>query len=115
MTASPTSSSMPGWRRPRSPTTRRWSTAIAAFFGTDADALRQSPLALVGSPGDIAEMLHERRERWGYSYHVIPGDKARDFAPIVADSDRSGWRGEVTVGRLARSYARPGVDRPPCG
>ena len=26
----------------------------------------------------------ERRERWGYSYHVIPGDKARDFAPVVA-------------------------------
>ncbi|HYI61962.1 MAG TPA: TIGR03621 family F420-dependent LLM class oxidoreductase [Acidimicrobiales bacterium] len=59
--------------------------AIAALFGSDVDALRQSPLALVGSPGDVAEMLHERRERWGYSYHVVPGDKARDFAPLVAD------------------------------
>ncbi len=58
--------------------------AVAAFFGTDAPSLRQSPLALVGSPDDVAEMLHERRERWGYSYHVIPGDKAHDFAPIVA-------------------------------
>jgi probable F420-dependent oxidoreductase len=59
--------------------------AVAAFFGTDAAALRQSPLALVGSPGDVVEMLQERRERWGYSYHVFPADKARDFAPIVAE------------------------------
>jgi probable F420-dependent oxidoreductase len=58
---------------------------IAALFGTDAASLRQSPLALVGSRGEIAEMLAERRERWGYSYHVIPGDKAREFAPVVAD------------------------------
>jgi alkanesulfonate monooxygenase SsuD/methylene tetrahydromethanopterin reductase-like flavin-dependent oxidoreductase (luciferase family) len=57
---------------------------VAAFFGTDAAALRQSPLALVGSAGDVVEMLQERRERWGYSYHVIPGDKAKDFAPVVA-------------------------------
>lgn len=57
---------------------------IAALFGTDPTSLLQSPLALVGSPGGVAEALHERRERWGYSYHVIPGDKARDFAPTVA-------------------------------
>lgn len=58
--------------------------AVAAFFGTDAASLRQSPLALVGSAGEVAEMPHERRERWGYSYHVIPGDKLHDFAPTVA-------------------------------
>jgi alkanesulfonate monooxygenase SsuD/methylene tetrahydromethanopterin reductase-like flavin-dependent oxidoreductase (luciferase family) len=57
---------------------------VAALFGTDAPSLRRSPLTLVGSPGDVAEMLHERRERWGYSYHVIPGDKVHDFAPTVA-------------------------------
>ncbi len=57
---------------------------IAALFGTDPASMRQSPLALVGSPGEVAEALHERRERWGYSYHVIPGDKVRDFAPTVA-------------------------------
>ncbi len=58
--------------------------AVAAFFGTDAPSLRRSPLALVGSAGDVVEMLQERRERWGYSYVVIPGDKAHDFAPTVA-------------------------------
>lgn len=58
--------------------------AIAALFGTDTAALQQSPLGLVGPAGAVAERLYERRERWGYSYHVIPGDKARDFAPLVA-------------------------------
>lgn len=58
--------------------------AVAVFFGTDAASLRQSPLALVGSEGEVADMLAERRDRWGYSYHVIPGDRARDFAPLVA-------------------------------
>lgn len=58
---------------------------IASLLGVDVDALHRSPLALVGPAGDVAERLHERRERWGYSYHVIPGDKAHDFAPIVAE------------------------------
>jgi probable F420-dependent oxidoreductase len=58
--------------------------AVAALFGTDVEALRQSPLGLVGSPDDVVEMLQQRRERWGYSYIVIPGDKAHDFAPTVA-------------------------------
>jgi len=58
---------------------------MAELFGTDEASFRQSPLALVGSAGEVAEMLQERRERWGYSYHVIPGDRAHDFAPVVAD------------------------------
>jgi hypothetical protein len=43
----------------------------------------ESRLILIGSPGEIGERLHEHRERWGYSYHVIPGDQARAFAPVV--------------------------------
>jgi alkanesulfonate monooxygenase SsuD/methylene tetrahydromethanopterin reductase-like flavin-dependent oxidoreductase (luciferase family) len=58
---------------------------IAQLFETDTKSLLASPLVLIGSPAEIAERLHERRERWGYSYHVIPGDKAHDFAPIVAE------------------------------
>lgn len=57
---------------------------VAPMFDVPPDQLLQSPLALVGSPGEIGERLHERRERWGYSYHVIPGDQARAFAPVVA-------------------------------
>ncbi len=57
---------------------------MAELFGTDEASFRASPLALVGAPGEVAEALHQRRERWGYSYTVIPGDKAHDFAPTVA-------------------------------
>ncbi|HEX4778052.1 MAG TPA: TIGR03621 family F420-dependent LLM class oxidoreductase [Acidimicrobiia bacterium] len=59
--------------------------ALGAVFDADPKDVLASPLTLVGSPGEIAERLHERRERWGYSYTVIPGDKARDFAPTVAE------------------------------
>jgi alkanesulfonate monooxygenase SsuD/methylene tetrahydromethanopterin reductase-like flavin-dependent oxidoreductase (luciferase family) len=57
---------------------------LAAVFEADPKDVLTSPLALVGSVGEIIERLRERRERWGYSYTVIPGDKAHDFAPVVA-------------------------------
>jgi len=41
-------------------------------------------VALIGSPDEIGERLNERREPWGYSYHVITGDQARAFAQVVA-------------------------------
>lgn len=59
--------------------------ALSAIFQADAKDVLASPLSLVGAHSEIAERLHERRERWGYSYHVIPGDKAHDFASVVAD------------------------------
>jgi alkanesulfonate monooxygenase SsuD/methylene tetrahydromethanopterin reductase-like flavin-dependent oxidoreductase (luciferase family) len=57
---------------------------VAPMFDVEPDQLLESPLMLIGSPAEIGERLHERRERWGYSYHVIPGDQARAFAPVVA-------------------------------
>jgi probable F420-dependent oxidoreductase len=58
---------------------------LSGMFAVAPDAVLESPLVLVGSPSEIAERLHARRERWGYSYHVIPGDKAVEFAPIVGE------------------------------
>jgi probable F420-dependent oxidoreductase len=58
---------------------------LAGFFETDAATVLESPLTLVGNATQIAERLQQRRERWGYSYHVIPGDRAQMFAPIVAE------------------------------
>lgn len=55
------------------------------LFDTTPDEFLASPLALVGDPEQIAQRLEERRGRWGYSYHVLPGDRAHDFAPIVAE------------------------------
>lgn len=58
--------------------------AVAQMFEVGTDQVLESPLTLIGSPDEIGERLHERRERWGYSYHLIPGDQARAFAPVVA-------------------------------
>jgi probable F420-dependent oxidoreductase len=57
---------------------------LAGVFEADPKDVLASPLTLVGSPSEIADRLQERRERWGYSYTVIPGDKAHAFAPVVA-------------------------------
>lgn len=57
---------------------------LAGVFESSPDEVLASPLTLIGSPTEIAERLHSRRERWGYSYVAIPGDRARDFAPTVA-------------------------------
>jgi probable F420-dependent oxidoreductase len=58
---------------------------IGQLFGVDPKEGIDSPLTLIGSVAECADRLRMRRERWGYSYTVIPGDKARDFAPLVAE------------------------------
>lgn len=56
---------------------------IAKGFGlSPADAL-QSPHLLVGSAGQIAETLQERRERFGFSYIALSGDGFEAMAPVV--------------------------------
>jgi probable F420-dependent oxidoreductase len=58
--------------------------SLAPIYETDAASVRSSPLTLIGSVEEIAEMLHERRKRWGYSYIVLPGSQADELAPVVA-------------------------------
>lgn len=57
---------------------------VAPGFGGTADEVLESPLTLIGTEGEIAEHLYARRERWSYSYHVIPGEQTYEFAPVVA-------------------------------
>ncbi len=58
---------------------------MGQLFSAEPEDVLASPLTLIGSLSECADRLRERRERWGYSYTVIPGDKARDFAPLVAE------------------------------
>lgn len=58
--------------------------ALAPLYETDAASVLASPLTLIGSVEQIRERLHERREQWGYSYIVLPGAQAHEFAPVVA-------------------------------
>jgi probable F420-dependent oxidoreductase len=56
---------------------------MGQLFSADPKDVLETPLTLIGSVSECAERLEARRERWGYSYTTIPGDKAHDFAPLV--------------------------------
>lgn len=59
---------------------------IAPTFGiapADATEVLDSPMTMIGTAGQIGERLEQRRERWGFSYHVIQADAMHDMAPIV--------------------------------
>ena len=56
---------------------------MGQLFAADPRDVLETPLTLIGSVSECAERLQARRERWGYSYTTIPGEKARDFAPLV--------------------------------
>jgi probable F420-dependent oxidoreductase len=75
-----------GWLREAQVTDdgRGAAAKIAAATGLEVDDVLESPFVLVGSVGEIAERLEERRERWGYSYYTVQQPAARDFAAVVA-------------------------------
>lgn len=60
---------------------------VAPMFGLSeneaSDAL-ESPMTMVGTEDEIIETLERRRDRWGFSYHVVQDQGAIDLAPIVA-------------------------------
>lgn len=49
----------------------------------DAAAEDDAPGALIGSVSQIAETLHERRERYGLNYYIIKGQAMDAFAPVL--------------------------------
>lgn len=42
-----------------------------------------SPYSLVGDPGAMAELIQERRERWGLTYHVCFARDLERFIPVM--------------------------------
>jgi hypothetical protein len=58
---------------------------MAPLFGMTPDELRDVPIGMAGTADEIAEMLRERREKWGFSYVVVQADAADAFAPVVAE------------------------------
>jgi probable F420-dependent oxidoreductase len=56
---------------------------LAARLGIDAEAVRESPFLLTGSVAEIVERLHQRRERWGYTYFTVLQAHAHAFAPVL--------------------------------
>jgi probable F420-dependent oxidoreductase len=56
---------------------------IARGFSLPADALLDSPYALIGSAAQLEQALLERRERFGLSYLVVFERDMEAFAPIA--------------------------------
>jgi probable F420-dependent oxidoreductase len=48
------------------------------------DEILQTPYLLIGTVDQMAEALHERRERWGFSYVVVHEWSLDTLAPVVA-------------------------------
>lgn len=60
---------------------------VAPMFGLspeEALGALDSPMTMVGTEDEIIETLQRRRDRWGFSYHVVQDQGAIDLAPIVA-------------------------------
>ena len=57
--------------------------AFAPRSGIDPKDLLEIPHIMIGTIDQIVEDLEKRRERYGMSHVVVPGDAADDLAPVV--------------------------------
>jgi probable F420-dependent oxidoreductase len=58
--------------------------AMAPTFDTTVEEARDIPLTLIGSVDELVETIVRRRERWGFTYTIVPDDAMEAFAPVVA-------------------------------
>jgi probable F420-dependent oxidoreductase len=56
---------------------------LAAREGIDATTARASPHLLAGDPAAMVDALHERRDRWGLTYHVCFDRDFDQLAPVI--------------------------------
>ena len=63
---------------------RRAALRGATMLGFPGDEALDLPILLIGTEDELSERLHERRERWGFSNIVVPGESMDVFAPVVA-------------------------------
>ncbi len=59
--------------------------SLAPLFELTPDQLRSAPLALIGTVGEITEMLRARREELGFSYIVVHEAEMDALAPVIAE------------------------------
>jgi len=63
---------------------RRAAVRSAAMLGFPGEGALDLPILLIGTEDELCERLFERRERWGFSNVVVPGESMEAFAPVVA-------------------------------
>jgi probable F420-dependent oxidoreductase len=59
-------------------------SAMAPGLGSDSKEVLDTPHFLIGTVDQLVEELQRRRERYGISFVIVPGDVAELFAPVVA-------------------------------
>jgi probable F420-dependent oxidoreductase len=57
--------------------------SMAAAFGVSPREAPDVPLLLVGTIDELCDAILSRRERWGFTYWVIPDTAMESFAPVV--------------------------------
>lgn len=57
--------------------------AVGRGFGAGAADVLDTPHFLIGTIDQMVEALRERRERYGISFVILPGEVAEEFAPVV--------------------------------
>jgi probable F420-dependent oxidoreductase len=58
---------------------------LAGAMSVTPEQIDQSPIAMIGTTGQIAETLVARREEFGFSYIVVHEAEMEAFAPVVAE------------------------------
>jgi probable F420-dependent oxidoreductase len=56
---------------------------LAPGFDAEPRDVLEMPHFLIGTIDQLVEQLYERRERYGISYVIVPGEVAEAFAPVV--------------------------------
>ncbi len=57
--------------------------AMAGGMGMEAADVLDVPHFLIGTVDEVVDALQRRRERYGFSYVILPGQVAEAFAPVV--------------------------------
>jgi probable F420-dependent oxidoreductase len=63
---------------------RRAAARTATMLGLPGEDALELPIVLIGTEDELCEQLLQRRERWGFTNIVVPGEAMESFAPVVA-------------------------------
>jgi probable F420-dependent oxidoreductase len=59
--------------------------ALAPAFACEVSEAVDIPLTMVGTIAEMCEAVVRRRDRWGFTYTIVPDDAMEAFAPVVAE------------------------------
>ncbi|MFD0687488.1 TIGR03621 family F420-dependent LLM class oxidoreductase [Actinomadura fibrosa] len=57
---------------------------LRGWGASSADLVLDMPSQFVGRPEDMAEQMLARRDRYGFTYYLIPDSAMEEFAPVIA-------------------------------